>query len=75
MSVITKEIAAQKLSSYLDAETKVLQGQRYKIQDRELERASLNEIRAGIEYWRKKYDSLNGKRRGAKVFRVIPRDL
>lgn len=75
MSVITKEIAAQKLSAYLDAETKVLQGQRYKIQDRELERASLSEIRTGIEYWRKKYDSLNGKRRGIRTFRVIPRDL
>lgn len=75
MSPITKEIAAQKLSLYLDAETKVLQGQRYKIQDRELERASLSEIRKGIEYWRKKYDSLDGKRRGIKTFRVIPRDL
>ena len=75
MSVITKEIAAQKLSSYLDAETKVLQGQRYKIQDRELERASLSEIRAGIEYWRKKYEKKKKKRRGIRTFRVIPRDL
>lgn len=75
MSEITKEIASSKLSAYLDAETKTLQGVRYKIQDRELQRATLSEIRAGIEYWRKIYDSLNGKRRGIKVTRIVPRDI
>lgn len=75
MSVITKEIASAKLSAYLDAETKALQGTRYKIQDRELQRATLTEIRAGIDYWRREYDRLNGKRRGVKVFRGVPRDI
>lgn len=75
MNEITKEIASSKLSAYLDAETKALQGARYKIQDRELQRATLTEIRAGIDYWRKIYDKLNGKRRGIKVFRGVPRDI
>lgn len=75
MSDLIKEIAAKRLSQYLDAEEKVLNGKRYRIQDRELERASLAEIRKGIEYWKKKYEEANGKRRGIKTFRVIPRDL
>lgn len=75
MNGITKEIASSKLSAYLDAETKALQGIRYKIQDRELQRASLTEIREGIDYWRSIYDKLNGKRRGIKVTRLVPRDI
>ena len=75
MSVITKEIASARLSVYLDAEAKALQGTRYKIQDRELQRATLTEIREGIDYWRGIYDQLNGKRRGVKVFRGVPRDI
>lgn len=75
MNEITKETASSKLAAYLDAETKALQGTRYKIQDRELQRATLTEIREGIDYWRKVYDKLNGKKRGIRVFRGVPRDI
>lgn len=51
MAGITLTQAEERLSLYLDAETKVLQGQSYRIGERQLTRADLSEIRAGIDIW------------------------
>jgi len=51
MAGITLAQAEAQLQRYLDAETAVLGNQRYKIKDRELERASLEAIQAGVKLW------------------------
>ncbi len=45
---------AQKMyRKYLEAETLILSNQRYRIEDRELERANLEEVVSGKLYWEK----------------------
>ncbi|OWK29199.1 DUF6148 family protein [Sphingomonas dokdonensis] len=57
---ITLEIAAARLTAYLDAEKGVLGSQSYRFADgRELTRADLREIREGINYWQGHVDRLN----------------
>lgn len=51
MAGITLAQAEERLSLYMDAEVKVLQGQSYRIGERELNRANLSHIREAIEYW------------------------
>lgn len=71
---MTKEDIEKRIAMYLDAELKALAGERYKIRDKELERASIGEIRRGIDYWENKLRALTTKR-GAKVTRIVPRDV
>lgn len=76
MTGLTLKEAQEIYRRYLDAERKVLSSQRYKIEDKELERASLSEIRDGIKYWMNMCKTLSpGGKRGIKGFRVIPTDL
>ncbi len=63
MAVITLVVAREKLQRYLDAEDKVVNRERYKIEDRELQTASLASIREGITFWKAEEASL--ERRGA----------
>jgi hypothetical protein len=54
MAVITKVVAEGRLQAYIDAELKILGRERYKIEDRELQSASLASIREGITFWEAK---------------------
>lgn len=76
MSWITIDEARENLKMWLDAEKAVATGQSYKIGSRSLTRANLSDITERIKYWRNEIDNLeSGGRRGAKVLRVVPRDL
>lgn len=72
----TKEFCREMLDLWLEAEKAVATGQSYKIGTRQLTRADLGDIASRIEYWRNELDSLeDGRGRGCKVFRGVPRDL
>lgn len=64
MAGITLAQAEERLSLYLDAETKVLQGQAYEISGRRLTRANLSEIRQGIDIWDARVKALSEKASG-----------
>lgn len=51
MAGLTLAQAEAQLALYLAAEAKILSGQSYRIGDRELRRADLAEVQAGIETW------------------------
>jgi hypothetical protein len=51
MAGITLAQAQTRLDEYLAAEVAVLAGQSYKIGEREMRRANLAEIQAGIKIW------------------------
>lgn len=51
MAGITLAQAQTRLDEYLAAEAAVLAGQSYKIGEREMRRANLAEIQAGIKIW------------------------
>ena len=74
MSAITLEQAKQHLQAWLNAELAVSTGQSYQIGSRQLQRASLPEIRKQINYWRSEVARLDGRGR-RRVMRVVPRDL
>lgn len=72
----TLEQAREHLNAWLQAELAVSTGQRYRIGTRELTRADLSEIRERINYWSNEVARLErGRARGARVLRVVPRDL
>lgn len=75
--IITKEYATERLKQYYEAEEAILTGQRYKIGGKELQRAQLHEIRAGIQYWENKLAALESGRNpnAVRAVRVVPRDL
>lgn len=68
--------AQAKLDMWLAAEDAVASGQMYRIGTRTLQRADLPEILKMIRYWQGEVERLAaGRGRGARVMRVIPRDL
>ena len=70
------QVAQSKLASWLEAEDKVASGQSYQVGSRRLARADLAEIRKEIQHWQGEVDRLiAGRGRGARVIRIIPRDL
>lgn len=72
----TLDEAKQHLRAWLEAELAVSTGQRYKIGTRELTRADLGEIAERIRFWSNEVARLEqGRERGARVLRVVPRDL
>ncbi|SJZ95355.1 hypothetical protein SAMN02745174_02055 [Cetobacterium ceti] len=75
MTGITLKEAQSRYREYLDAESKALKGQRYKIENQELERASLSEIREGIKYWENKCIEIARGGKKITTMRIIPRDL
>lgn len=68
------QTAKQHLDAWLNAELAVSTGQSYRIGTRQLDRASLSEIRERITYWQKEVSRLSGKGK-RRVFRAVPRDL
>lgn len=72
----TLEEARTHLNVWLQAELAVSTGQRYRIGTRELTRANLSEIKERIQFWSNEVARLEkGRARGARVMRVVPRDL
>jgi hypothetical protein len=72
MAGIDLTTAQTQLNAYVAAEIAVLGGQLYKIGDRELRRADLAEIRAGIDYWDKRVKYLNARASGRGRV-IVPR--
>ena len=64
MAGITFAQAEAQLALYLAAEAAVLGNQRYRIGDRELERADLAEIRAGVTIWDERVKKLSSQSSG-----------
>ena len=58
MAGITLAQAEAKLAEYLAAESKALNAQSYGIADRNLQRARLDDIRAGIKHWQGEVERL-----------------
>lgn len=76
MSSWTLEEAKNQLSAWLEAEASVATGQAYKIGSRQLTRANLADIVGRIKFWRGEVARLESCRTaGARVMRVVPRDL
>jgi hypothetical protein len=69
--------AKEMLNLWINAEKAVSTGQSYSIGGRSLTRVDLKEIREAQQYWEGEIYKLenNIKSRGARVLRVIPRDL
>lgn len=64
MAGITLELAQERFNMYLAAEEKVLQGQSYRIGERELNRANLSHIREAIGYWDSQIKTLTNSTSG-----------
>ncbi|KHF27309.1 hypothetical protein LR68_03856 [Anoxybacillus sp. BCO1] len=76
MGAWTLQEARQHLRAWMDAELAVSTGQRYRIGTRELTRADLGEIAKRIQFWSNEVARLEkGRGSGARVLRVVPRDL
>lgn len=75
MSGITLERAKLHLEAWLAAELATSTGQSYTIGSRTLTRAHISEIRKQIAYWQGQVNQLSTGRKGARVMRVVPRDL
>lgn len=71
MSGITLAQAQTKLQQYLDAETKVLAGQRVQIDGQTLERADLALIQKGIDAWDSRVKTLSQSAAGRNRSRRI----
>lgn len=68
--------AKNMLNLWIEAEKAVATGQSYKIGTRSLQRADLSEIADRIKHWRSEVSRLTSNRKpGARVMRVVPRDL
>lgn len=72
MAGITLAIAQAKLDAYLAAEAAVLTGQRYMIEGRELWRANLPDIQAGIAVWDMRVKRLSARAAGRSAA-IVPR--
>lgn len=74
MAGITLAMAEARLTEYLAAEVAVLSGQSYKIGERQLNRANLAEIQAGIKIWDERATQLSTtKANGGSSRAVVPR--
>lgn len=71
MAGITVEIANARLTAYLDAEAKILKGQRVDLDGQALTRADLAAVQRGIELWQGKVSQLTGAGK-VQVRRVVP---
>ncbi|MGF9822585.1 DUF6148 family protein [Brevibacillus agri] len=72
----TLQTARSRLNAWLEAELAVSTGQSYRLGSKQLTRANLSDIREQIQFWRNEVARLErGNRPGARVMRVVPRDL
>jgi uncharacterized small protein (DUF1192 family) len=76
MPAWTLDEAKNQLQAWIEAESAVSTGQSYRIGTRQLTRASLKEIAERIRFWRAEVERLEaGRKAGARVMRVVPRDI
>ena len=75
MAWMTLAVAREHLATWLEADTAVAAGQSYSIGSRSLTRADAGRIAERIAYWRRIVEQLESGRSGARVLRVVPRDL
>lgn len=75
MSIISKEIAKQHLEMWLKAEEAVSTGQSYQIEQMQLTRASLKQIRESISFWEGKVAEAEREEQGGAetVSTISPR--
>ncbi len=71
---ITLKEAQEMYRKYMDAERLILSHQRYKIEDRELERASLKDITEGKKEWERVCIDLSGGN-SRRTVSIIPSNL
>lgn len=71
MAGITLAQAEAKLSEYLAAETKILKLQRSSVNGKEIYRADLESVQAGIEIWQKRVNQLS-RTGGMRARQVVP---
>lgn len=68
--------AKEQLQAWIEAEAAVATSQSYRVGTRQLTRADLRDIAERIRFWRSEVERLeSGRRAGARVMRVVPRDL
>lgn len=72
MAGITLQQAETQLALYLDAEAKVLAGQRVRIGDKDITRADLEFVQKGIDLWQGRVIKLERITNGIAVKQVIP---
>lgn len=75
MAAWTLEKAQEMLNLWLDAEAAVAVGQAYTIGSVTYTRVNAGHIRQQVAYWRREVERLSRRQHGARVIRVIPRDL
>ena len=78
MSIISKEIAKQHLEMWLKAEEAVSTGQSYQIEQMQLNRASLKQIRETIIFWENKVAEAEREERGRgrnRMYHFSPHDV
>lgn len=71
MAGITLAQAEAQLQRYLDAETKVLAGQKVEIDGQSLTRANLDGVQAGIKIWNARVQELTDKATGRGRARTV----
>ncbi|GHV50384.1 hypothetical protein FACS1894216_02490 [Synergistales bacterium] len=72
ISEARKEYVERRLTLYLEAEERILNGQSYRIGSRSLTRADLNAVRSEIH---RLENLLDNDGVGSRAFRAVPRDL
>ena len=73
MAGITLEQAQAQLNLYLDAEAKVLSGQRVRLGDKDITRADLDFVQKGVATWNQRVIQLSRTTTGLRVLEAIPR--
>ncbi|MXS85301.1 hypothetical protein ABO04_05045 [Nitrosomonas sp. HPC101] len=71
MAAITLEQAQAQLAKYIEAESKVLEGQSYMIGGRQLTRVNMIHIRDGIKYWSGLVQELSARASGRGRSRIV----
>jgi hypothetical protein len=72
MAGITLTTAQAQLDAYLAAETAILGGQEYVIENRRLKRADLPAVQAGITLWNQRVQDLTARQLGRRGRYVVP---
>lgn len=78
MAIISKEAAQRHLEMWLEAEAAVSTGQSYQIEQMQLNRASLKQIRETIIFWENKVAEAEQEERGRgrnRMYHFSPHDV
>lgn len=78
MAIISKEDAQRHLEMWLEAEAAVSTGQSYQIEQMQLTRASLKQIRENIIFWENKVAEAEREERGRgrnRMYHFSPHDV